>query len=149
MLQKILESLENSSRLQFSIVQPNGSLNSIAFEKIHQDVVAAISHLKSLGVRPRDCVGIYGDNCYAWIVMDLALITLDCVSIAIPTDAMAPSLLEESLSTYGLTLLVEVGPRGRQSSEKSKGVIFLSEELKFSDVQLCCGSDKEIPSDVF
>lgn len=70
------------------------------------EVVAAVqkqvSRLQALGVRPGMRVAIVGPNSFAWIVADLCLLELGCVSVPIP-DALEPEL-DELAEQHGLVL---------------------------------------------
>lgn len=59
--------------------------HATTFENLHGEVTGLISRLEAAGVRGR--VGILGKNSREWIVADLALIELRCLSVAIPLDA--------------------------------------------------------------
>lgn len=55
------------------------------FANLHEEVAALISRLEEAGVTGR--VGILGRNSREWIVADLALVGLRCVSVAIPLES--------------------------------------------------------------
>src|SRR6185312_6754235 len=62
--------------------------------------------LTRMGVGPRQRVGIMSENRYEWVVCDLAVQQLGCVSVCFPVEEMAARPLSELADTYGLALLV-------------------------------------------
>jgi long-subunit acyl-CoA synthetase (AMP-forming) len=51
-------------------------------------------------------VGILADNCYEWILHDLALLSLSCVVVAFPPEEFATSSFAELADRYDLQLLL-------------------------------------------
>jgi len=78
------------------------------FAEIHRDVEELAAELAAAGLRARSVVGLAGPNSYAWILADLALLRLGCVSIAFP-EAMVSGDLEELGKKYGLDCLLITG----------------------------------------
>lgn len=88
-----------------------------AHATVFEDVRATVGRLASWGVRPGMRVGIRAQNCYEWLVHDLALIELRAVSVAF-TDDFAPARSEELCDRYALSLmLVSSSERGRHPTD--------------------------------
>jgi long-chain acyl-CoA synthetase len=71
-----------------------------------RDVRQAQQRLARAGVTARDRVGLIGENCYQWIVFDLALQSLDCHPVCFPVDEFATVAWDTLADTYGLSLLL-------------------------------------------
>ena len=99
-------------RMRFSAL--DGSLVTKTFADVHADVVTLMSELRACGLGAGDLVGIAGPNSYDWVVADLALLGLACVSVALPVETgevrAAPELAEKyQLSAVLLTQPVPGG----------------------------------------
>jgi long-chain acyl-CoA synthetase len=55
-------------------------------EKVRADVLAATAWLRGCGVQAGMRVGMLADNCYEWIIYELALIELRALSVAFTDD---------------------------------------------------------------
>ncbi|MCD0453406.1 AMP-binding protein [Actinocorallia sp. API 0066] len=88
----------------------DGRLTTRTFAELRADVEALVAELSGCGVRPGDLVGIAGPNCHAWVVADLALLALGCVSVAPPLSA-APDAAELAglAERYHMTALLLAG----------------------------------------
>ena len=94
--------------------------NVVAFENkrvvrrthatLYEDVQVARAALEGWGVRPGDRVGLYGSNCYQWLVYELAMIELRAVSAAF-TDDFADKSPEQLSEEYSLSLLLVRAPK--------------------------------------
>ncbi|HXU63000.1 MAG TPA: AMP-binding protein, partial [Polyangia bacterium] len=76
------------------------------FREFANDVDDFANALTRMGVGPRQRVGIMSENRYEWVVCDLAVQQLGCVSVCFPVEEMAARPLSELADTYGLALLV-------------------------------------------
>ncbi len=70
------------------------------------DVNAACARLQDWNVKPGMRVGIRSENCYSWLVYDLALIELRALSVAFTSDFNGVSA-KELFRRYGLSLLLD------------------------------------------
>jgi long-chain acyl-CoA synthetase len=89
---------------------------------LYSDVQAARTRLIACGVKKGDRVGIRAQNCYQWIVYDLALIELRAVSVAF-TEDFASADARELCEKYGLSLLLVMAS---EASRHSSDVTFLA-----------------------
>jgi long-subunit acyl-CoA synthetase (AMP-forming) len=69
------------------------------------DVHAAVARLRNWGVRPGMKVGLWGCNCYDWIIYELALIESRALSVAF-TDDFASKSADQLIDQYSLSLLL-------------------------------------------
>jgi long-chain acyl-CoA synthetase len=76
------------------------------YREVHADVLAVAEKLRGAGVRPRCHVGILAENSYGWVVMDLALLSLDAVSVAFAIESERQRSVMELKSQYRLSLLI-------------------------------------------
>lgn len=68
----------------------NGEFVRRSFATLAEDTAAAIATLQTWGVQPGMRVGIIAENSYRWLVFDLALLELRCISAPFPeTDVTA------------------------------------------------------------
>jgi long-subunit acyl-CoA synthetase (AMP-forming) len=65
-------------------------IREVTFAQCHEDVVQLCARLRAAGIGAGTVVGIHGGNSYEWLVADLALIHVGCVSVAIPTAYERP-----------------------------------------------------------
>jgi len=70
------------------------------------DVDAVQEKLTTWGVRAGMNVGILADNCYEWILYDLALLSMHCVVVAFHPEEFATVSFSETADCYNLQLLL-------------------------------------------
>lgn len=82
----------------------NDQIRSRSFDELHADVQLYVAALRRVGIETGHRVGILASNCYAYVVVDLALIELRCQSVCFPESFAAcdPRALCEE---YDLALL--------------------------------------------
>lgn len=89
----------------------DGTLVTKEFSEVHADVERLMSELRACGVGAGDAVGILGQNSYEWVVADLALLGLECVSVALPAERGAlPADLRQVCERYDLSALLLTRP---------------------------------------
>jgi len=78
-----------------------------SFAALHADVRLLQAQLRECGLVAGDLVGILGANSYFWIVADLALAAMDCVSVALPVERSAgPVDTDTLIARYALSALL-------------------------------------------
>src|SRR4051794_18985608 len=85
-LATLYERLATSPGRQMRFLSLDGTLVTESFADVHANVVRLMEELRSSGVGAGDLVGLLGPNSYEWVVADLALLGLGCVSVALPAD---------------------------------------------------------------
>jgi long-chain acyl-CoA synthetase len=89
------------------LISASGVEEVRSFAELLADARLLQSELASCGVSAGDLVGILGPNSYAWIVADIALVMLGCVSVAPPLErAGGPVDAEAILDRYALSALL-------------------------------------------
>lgn len=99
-------------RMRFFAI--DGRMVTKTFPEVHDDVVRLMDELRDRGVGAGDLVGIAGPNSYEWVVADLALLGLGCVSVALPLERRTDAAtMDELAGRYGLSaLLLTQAPPG-------------------------------------
>lgn len=82
------------------------TVRRVAYRQVAADVAAARARLEQAGVEPGMCVGILGENCYEWMIHDLALLALGAVPVCFPIDEMASRTADDLADAYDLSLLL-------------------------------------------
>lgn len=80
-------------------------LIKVSYPQMCADVYAALDRLELLGVERGMRVGLISENSYQWIVYDLALLRLGCVTVCIPPTEFANVSTDEMAEQYRLNLL--------------------------------------------
>lgn len=76
------------------------------YPELHADVQAVQEMLRGWGARPRTRVGIWGQNSYEWVVHELALLDLGCVTVTLPSAEFAHQDPAALADRYQLELLL-------------------------------------------
>lgn len=97
------------------LVERDGT-HFLPWGKVLPDVERVAEHLDGAGIAPGARVGIRGDNSYAWLVLDLALIRLSAVPVAIPVPDFKGCSNAELTRRYGL-VAVFAARAARQESD--------------------------------
>jgi long-chain acyl-CoA synthetase len=89
----------------------SGSINTQTFASLHGKANSLLSRLTAEGIKEFSRVGILGTNSSEWIVADLVLIELQCVSVEIPFD---PGATEQHdyitiCNSHNLSALIAIG----------------------------------------
>jgi long-chain acyl-CoA synthetase len=89
-----------------SIVEHLGSESRCrTFPELKCDVEAAVRRLQDAGINSGMRIGILAKNCHQWIVYELAIIEMRCVTVAL-VDEVVTKGLEAAAEKYGLHLIV-------------------------------------------
>ncbi|MEU5427074.1 AMP-binding protein [Streptomyces olivoreticuli] len=92
-------------RMQFFAI--DGRTVTKTFPEVHDDVVRLMSELRDCGIGAGDLVGLAGPNSYEWVVADLALLGLECVSVALPLERRTDAAtVDELAGKYGLSAVL-------------------------------------------
>ena len=108
------------------IYQAAGSEIRVKYSKVFEDILLLARALAAKGVSADDRVMFLSDNCYAWIVTDLAIMSLGAVTV--PRGSDTPSLelnyiIENSSCSH---LVVET----RELLERHQDIIKRATSLK-------------------
>jgi len=109
----------------------DGSQVTKSHPEMFDDVTRLVAELRGVGLRADDLVGLVGPNCYEWVLADLALMALECVSVCLPTTDLttasdAPALIEKyRLSALLVTATVpgELPPEAADLSVRPVGLV--------------------------
>jgi len=77
-----------------------------SYRELLVDVDAVQERLRACGLQAGMYVGILADNCYEWILHDLALLRMQCVVVAFPPEEFANAPISEIADRYDLQLLL-------------------------------------------
>jgi len=109
-LTELIDDLAAQPGQQLRFIGLDGKLLVRTFGQLHADVLELMAELRSSGLAEGDLVGLLAANCYDWMVADLALLGLRCVSVALPVEAAAggaaPVDAGELLQRYELSALL-------------------------------------------
>jgi long-subunit acyl-CoA synthetase (AMP-forming) len=106
----LYQNLERHPDGRMRFLSLDGSLITKTFPEVHADVVQLMAELRDLGVEAGDLVGLTGPNCYDWVVADLALLALECVSVALPGErGIDLEAVAEAAEKYGLSAVLVAG----------------------------------------
>ncbi|HEX8090538.1 MAG TPA: AMP-binding protein [Blastocatellia bacterium] len=94
---------------------------------LYSDVQAARARLVACGVKKGDRVGIRAQNCYQWIVYDLALIELRAVSVAF-TEDFAEADARELCDKYKLSLMLVMASEGSRHTPDATFLACIDDE---------------------
>jgi long-subunit acyl-CoA synthetase (AMP-forming) len=104
-LRKLISRLPELPGRSISFYEAN-QLTRKSYPDVYADVETLCSHLRGAGVVPGMRVGLAAENCYEWVVLDLALINLRCVLVAFPLEEFARTTADELAERYALHLLL-------------------------------------------
>jgi long-chain acyl-CoA synthetase len=82
----------------------NGILKKKSFQQVYKDVLFCIEFFNKLKVSTGSYIGILGNNCYEWIVIDLACLAKGFISV--PFDPNATYDFEDLIQEYNLSILM-------------------------------------------
>lgn len=91
----------------------SGSINAETFASMHRKANSLLSRLTAEGIRASTRVGILGHNSREWIIADLVLIELQCLSVDIPLQPR-PTEQQDYISIcdmHSLTALIVISSR--------------------------------------
>lgn len=83
----------------------NNGVVEYSAQNFVDDVESQKGKLGEVGVKPRDKVGVRGENSYLWMINDVALAELDAVSVVFPPEFKDRSD-EELIRDYGLSFML-------------------------------------------
>jgi long-chain acyl-CoA synthetase len=116
---KLAERLRELSGQRLIFYRKNQPV-SLSYTEVYADVQAAVSGLESYGIEPGMHVGLLAENCYEWIVYDLALLQLNCITVCFPPEEFSNVPLESLGEKYALNLLL-ISEKERKRRQDSTG----------------------------
>ncbi|TDB90327.1 hypothetical protein E1264_05445 [Actinomadura sp. KC216] len=131
-----LQSLEDAALFHLD----GSKLVRTPYPELHADVRRVQERLKAWGAGEGVRVGIWGANSYAWIVHELALLDLGCVTVTLPVVELAGSTPVSLAERYGLELLL--ADEGLLSEEGGPGEG--AEAAEWAAPMTMEGTDREI-----
>lgn len=105
-LRALSERLQSARTGCLKIYERDGTVLSKTYPEVYADVCSLKRELASCGLQSRDVVGLIGINCYEWVLADLALLALDCVCVALPTELLNEMSLDAIGEKYQLAALL-------------------------------------------
>jgi long-chain acyl-CoA synthetase len=75
------------------------------FPEVAQDAQRIADWMAGMGLTRGMRIGILAENCYEWVVYELACLQLGCVLITFPPDEFAHASLDDLAEQYGLNLM--------------------------------------------
>jgi long-subunit acyl-CoA synthetase (AMP-forming) len=91
LLNEILNRLQHKTT-SLTFLSDSGLETVNSFDDLHRDTTALVAYLKQIGVVQGGRIGILAPNSYVWMVWDLAVMTLGCVSVALPQEKPSESI---------------------------------------------------------
>jgi long-chain acyl-CoA synthetase len=82
-----------------------GKLTRKLYPEAFTDVRKVQSRLQAVGIKSGMRVGILAENCYEWVLWELALLDRSCVSVCFPVEEFSHVPLDHLADQYGLHLL--------------------------------------------
>ncbi|MFF9768232.1 AMP-binding protein [Streptomyces sp. NPDC014636] len=128
----------------------DGSQTTKTFSEVHADVLQLMAELRDCGVGAGDLVGLMGPNSYEWVLADLALLGLECLSVALPAERRTqPDAVRELAEKYRLSavLVTKALPVGSHLPEATG--LLEERPLKFDKRAVPDDARPAIPADVF
>jgi long-chain acyl-CoA synthetase len=83
-----------------------GGIAETTYPALGADIRAVAGELAEAGVQPRMHIGLLGENSYEWVVCELALLSLDAVTITFPVEEFRGSTCEQLQRDYALNVLL-------------------------------------------
>ncbi len=74
------------------------------FDDLYRDVSSLVEGLRRLGVEPGMRIGLLAPSCYRWMVWDLAIMTVGCISVALAQEN-SNLAVEQMINRLALGLL--------------------------------------------
>lgn len=105
-----------------------GRLARKSYPEIYADVKSLEAKLEAWGVKPRMLVGILAENCYEWVVADLALAHMGCVSVCFPLEEFASDSIDTLAEQFGLNLVLMSKLQRKVRTEEREWIALLDGE---------------------
>lgn len=110
-LDNLVSGLLKSHRQRITHLRSADVVSGMTYAEAYEHIQILKSRLASAGLQTGGRVGIHGQNCCEWIIADLALLDLDCVSVAIPVDdASEGSDFSRLCTVHNLSGLISIRP---------------------------------------
>ena len=84
-------------------VSSQGKIRKLTYNEVFNDVLKARAYINNLGLVSGSSLGVLADNCYEWILLDFACLSLGI--ILIPFDPKINNSAEELIRYYALDAL--------------------------------------------
>ncbi|MGW7489041.1 AMP-binding protein [Streptomyces sp. NPDC054786] len=127
----------------------DGTSVTRSFSEAHEDVDRLVSELRTCGIGAGDKVGLIGPNSYEWVVADLALLGLECVSVALPGERGEPVDAAHLCEKYDLCALLLTAPPAAGSQLPPEAAVLGDRPLRLQKRKETGQAHPRLPEDVF
>lgn len=118
------------------IIVEENNIREHGTRKLALDVDNIVEYLSRSGLETGDRVGIQGPNCYEWLVLDLALISLGCISICVPPEAAEFDSVPAASLIKALRLRAFFQSPTGKNEPPERGVVDLSKILEVTPPEI-------------
>jgi long-chain acyl-CoA synthetase len=131
-LSRLLDKLRERPERRMRFMGMDGVLVERSFGEVHADVTAVTAELRAGGLGPGDLVGVMGVNSYEWVLADLALLGLGCVSVALPAEQRGERAdLAALVERYRLRALLLTRPPQTRTPVPAEVAVLFQRPLSF------------------
>jgi len=125
------------------IIVEGSNVRERSTRELALDVDNVVEYLSKGGLGAGDRVGIRGPNSYEWLVLDLALISLGCVSVCVPPEAAEFDSVPVASLMETLHLTVMFQTPGGKNEVSERGIVDLSRILEAIPPEIRLGDKNE------
>jgi amino acid adenylation domain-containing protein len=104
-LMRMIDDLASSSDNTITFYDHEDKVVVKNYVSVHADVMNVVNKLRQCGVKAGMRIGLLATNSYEYVVYDLALIHMECISVSLPEE-FANRSTDEMLERYELNLLL-------------------------------------------
>lgn len=97
-----LEELPQQSIVYFE----SNKMKRKLYPEVRRDALVVLDWMNACGVQSGMRIGVLAENCYAWVLHELATVRLGAILVSFPPDEFASASFAELGHRYGLDLLI-------------------------------------------
>jgi long-subunit acyl-CoA synthetase (AMP-forming) len=98
--------LAKLSTSKHKIIQDSGKeVSEWTYASLAEEVEVIVKNLNNIGIKAGDCIGILANNSREWILLDISLIHIGCVSVCFPPEQFSSFSADELIDKYQLACL--------------------------------------------
>lgn len=151
-LNMLVEKLMEHPDRVLSFYSVGGQLETASFRTLYGDIQSLLLELEECGLTAGCRVGLVGSNRYEYVVTDLALLKMECVSVCFPASLLEEESLESLAEKYQLDALLAVSAKdvvARGGEFSSPWIGILDRRPIRLHRRYATGTRSNLPCDVF
>lgn len=123
-LKTVIEMMANNSEKKFFFSESK-AITSLTYKQIYLMAKKLSDNMQSLGVRENEIICLHGNTSIAWLIVDIACVLSDCVSLALYPNAQLDRIVNTATNSNSRIIFTDNKVVAKEFEDLGYGVFFI------------------------